>query len=128
MAGFSDYTENKVLDLLRGTAWTPPAGLYIGLYSAAPTDAGGGTEVTTTIRVAGRVAATFPAASGGTMSNSALVDFGTAAGAATVTHFGIFDAASGGNLLAWNAVTTPLAIGAGVQVSFPIGTLTVTLD
>jgi len=128
MAGFSDYLENKVLDHLRGTTYTAPAGLYVALYSAAPTDAGGGTEVTTTIRVAGRPAATFGAASAGSMANSALIDFGASAGTATVTHFALFDAASAGNMLAWAAVTTPLAITPGISVSFAIGALTVTLD
>lgn len=128
MAGFSDYLENAILNHLRGVAYAVPAGLYVALYSAAPTDAGGGTEVTTTIRVAGRVAATLGAASGGSMANSAAVDFGTSAGSASVTHFGIFDAASAGNLLAWAAVTTPLSITAGINVSFAIGALTVALD
>jgi hypothetical protein len=128
MAGFSDYTENKVLDLLRGVAFTPPSGLYVALYSAAPSDAGGGTEVTTTIRTAGRPAATFGAAAAGAISNTALVDFGASAGAATVTHFALFDAASAGNMLAWAPVTVSLAITAGIVVSFPVAALNLTLD
>jgi hypothetical protein len=125
---FSDYLENKILDHLRGTSYTAPGGLYVALYSVAPTDAGGGTEVTTTIRTAGRVAATFGAASGGSISNSALVDFGASAGSATIVAFAVFDAASAGNMLFYGPVTTSLAITAGINVSFAIGALTLTLD
>jgi hypothetical protein len=128
MAGFSDYLENKILDHLRGVAFAIPAGLYVALYSAAPTDAGGGTEVTTTIRAAGRPAASFGAAAAGTMGNNAIVDFGASAGSATVTHFALFDATTAGNMLAWGAVTTQLAITPSITVTFPIGTLTVALD
>lgn len=128
MAGFSDYLENKILDHLRGTAYTVPAGLFVALYSAAPSDAGGGTEVTTILRPAGRPVATFAAASNGAMSNSGTVDFGASAGTASVTHFGLFDAASGGNFLAWAPVTTPLAITPSITVQFVTGALTVSLE
>lgn len=128
MAGFSDFLETAVLNLFRGTDITAPAAVYVGLFSAAPNDAGGGTEVTTTLRAAGRVAATFAAPSGGSIASDAVVDFGAAEGSASVTHYGLFDAASGGNLLAYAAVTTPLAITPGILVEFPIGAITVTLD
>ena len=46
MAGFSDYLEDKVLDhVFGGTAYTAPTTLYVALYTVAPTDTGGGTEV-----------------------------------------------------------------------------------
>ena len=46
MAGFSDYLEDKVLDhVFGGTAYTAPSTLYVALYTVAPTDTGGGTEV-----------------------------------------------------------------------------------
>jgi hypothetical protein len=129
MAGFSDYLENLVLNLFRATNVTAPATIYVGLFSAAPTDAGGGTEVTTTIRVAGRVAATFAAPSGGAIANSATVDFGTAAGGASLTHFGLFDAASAGNLLAWDTLgASAQTASTGNQVIFAAGALTVTVD
>jgi hypothetical protein len=125
MAGFTDYFANKLLDHARGVAYTPPAGLYVALFSVAPTDTGGGTEVTTTIRAAGRLAATFGASAGRQIANSAAVDFGLSAGSANVTHFGIFDAASGGNLLGWNPLTTPIAISPNIDVNFPVSSLTV---
>ena len=48
MAGSkSDYLENEILDhVLGGADYSRPATVYIALYTAAPTDAGGGTEVT----------------------------------------------------------------------------------
>lgn len=128
MAGKSDYLENALLDhVLRNTAYTSPTTVYVGLYTAAPTDAGGGTEVSGGGYA--REAATFGAASGGSISNSAIVDFGTTTGAwGTVTHFGIFDAETAGNLLYWDALTAEKVIGNGDPVSFPIGDLTVTED
>jgi len=46
MASISDYYENKIIDhMLRGQAFTPPSTIYLALYTVAPTDAGGGTEV-----------------------------------------------------------------------------------
>jgi hypothetical protein len=70
MAGKSDYLENKILDhVLRNTAYTSPTTVYVGLYTAAPTDAGGGTEVSGNGYA--REAATFSVASGGATANSA---------------------------------------------------------
>ena len=45
MAGFTDYLEDKVLDhVFGGSAYTAPTTLYVGLFTAAPSDTGGGTE------------------------------------------------------------------------------------
>ena len=45
MAGFSDYLEDKVLDhVFGGTSYTAPGTLYVALFTAAPSDSGGGTE------------------------------------------------------------------------------------
>lgn len=131
MAGKSNYLEDKLLNWLKGTSMgASPSGLYVGLFTADPTDAGTTTnEVTTTIRPAGRVAATFGAITTGSaansMANSSAVDFGNAAAApgADVTHFGIFDAVSGGNMLYSEALTTARSVVLGAAVSFAIGTL-----
>ena len=130
MAGFSDYVENAVLNWIRGTAMpTAPSAVYIGLFSSDPTDAAtGGTEVTTTVRAAGRVAATFGASTTGTMSNSATIDFGSAAGGTTVSHFAAFDAPTGGNKLFSGSLNASKTINAGDPTSFAVGTLTATLD
>lgn len=130
MASFSDYLENKVLDHVVGkTAYTMPT-VHVALFTAAPTDAGGGTEVTggSYARVA-TTGATWAAASAGATSNAAAVNFPTpTASWGTATHFGLYDAATVGNLLAWAPLTTSQAIGTGNTVSFAIGELDITLS
>lgn len=132
MAGKSNYLEDKILNWLKGTSMgTSPAGLYVRLFTADPTDAGStANECTTTIRAGGGVAATFgsitTASGANTMANTGTVDFGTAAGAVTgVSHFGIFDAATGGNMLYSDALTTPRNVALGAAVSFAAGALVV---
>lgn len=124
----SDYLETAICNWIKGTTMpAAPAAVYVALFNGDPLDTGaGGSEVTTTIRVAGRVAVAFGSISGGgLMSNSGIVNFGNAAGAATVTHFAVYDAASTGNLLGSGALTGgSQSIGAGVPVSFAIGSLT----
>ena len=67
--------------------------------------------------------------SGNTASNSAAIEFPTAtAPYGTVTHIGVFDASSGGNLIAYAALTTSKAIDTGDVFRLPAGDLDVTLD
>ena len=131
MSGLSNYTQAALLNWFKGTAMpAAPSGVYVGLFNGDPTDTGSaGAEVTTTIRPGGRVAATFGALTGNTsMANSADVDFGAAAGTATVSHFGLFSAASGGNLLASGAVAQSKSVAATNLVKFATGSLTITVD
>ena len=126
MSTFSDYTEDAVLDhLFRNTALTSPTTVNLALYSEAPTDAVGGTELVVANGYA-REAITFGAASGGSIANTAPVSF-LASGAAwlDVVAIGIFDATT--NLLAWDVITTA-SIGDGDTLTFPIGDITITLD
>jgi len=128
MAGFSDYLENAVLDhVFRASTYTAAATVYAALYTATPSDAGGGTEVSGTAYA--RQAIVFAAASSGTIVNSAIVNFGTAGSAwGTVSTFGVFDAATSGNLLAWDSLTASKTIGEDDPVSFPVGNLSIALD
>jgi hypothetical protein len=133
MAGFSDFAENEILDHVFGnSAYTIPTTYYFALYTANPTDAGGGTEVSGGSYA--RVAVTnnttnFPAASGGSKSNGTAVTFPTAtANWGTVTSVGIFDASTAGNLIAWNTLTTSKTIDNGDTASFAASSLTFTLD
>jgi hypothetical protein len=121
----SDYLANAILNWLDGDAMpTAPADVYVGLFNGDPTAAAsGGTEVTTTIRAAGRVAVTWGAVAGRATENSAAVDFGVAAGGATVTHLALFDAASAGNKLGFTPLDTTRAVTAGDPVVIPIGDL-----
>jgi len=101
MAALSNYAEKLLLDwaMTTGSA-TRPTAWYVALYTAAPDDTGGGTEVSTGGYA--RQSVTFGAASspGGTTSNTNTVSFtASGAGYGTVSHIGIFDNVSGGNLL-----------------------------
>ena len=127
MSDLSDYLENKLLDhVLRNSAYTPPAAVYVGLYTVAPTDAAGGTEVSGS-GYAREVVTFGSAASGGTIANTAAVAF-TAAGGdfGDIVAIGVFDAASAGNLLLWKAVPAT-TINDGDTANFPIGDIDVTL-
>lgn len=134
MAGKSDYLENKLLDHVFGaTTYTAPATLYVALYTAAPTDAGGGTEVSGGSYARAAVTnntTNWPAASGGAKSNGAAITFPTpTANWGTIVAFGVFDAASAGNLLYWGNVTPNKTVNNGDPAPyFAAGALTITED
>jgi hypothetical protein len=120
MTDFSDNLENELLDhVFRNAAYSSPSAVYLALYTANPTDAGGGTEVAGSGYA--REAITFGAASGGAIANTSAVEF-TAGGGnfGTITAVGIFDASTSGNLLAWNEITS-VTINDGDTLNFPIG-------
>ena len=143
MSAFSNYLENKLADhLFRTTTFSQPATIYIGLYTAAPSDSGGGTEVSggSYARVQngpgdsnwkGTHGTTSGASSGtgGQVSNAGVVTFPTpTANWGSITHFGIFDASSGGNLLFHGALTAAKTVNNGDPApTFPADSLTVTL-
>lgn len=131
MTAFSNYLENKVLDhTLRGAsgAYTAPTTVYVGLFTSDPTDAGSGTEVSGGSYA--RQSVTFgTAASSGSISNTAAVVFATASASwGTITHIGILDNSTGGNLMYHGAVTTSKTISSGDTFSISIGNLTVSLN
>ena len=101
----SNYLENKVLDHFLGTTESSfDSTIFIGLFSSDPTDAGSGTEISGNGYA--RQSISFNAGSGGTATNSGAVEFTASGGAwSTVTHFGIFDAVSSGNLLYHGALS-----------------------
>lgn len=142
MSAMSDYLENKLVDhLFRAQTLSAPSTLHIGLLTSAPSDSGGGTEVSgnnysrvavtsSLANWAGTQAAastTASSGSGGQTSNNAAITFPTPSGNwGTVSHFGIFDAASGGNLLFHGALTIAKTINQSDTVSFPAASLTIT--
>lgn len=129
MSSFSDYTENKVCELIVGkTGFTTPTA-YVALFTAAPSDSGGGTECTGGSYARKSTAGSdWGAASGGVIANSAAITFVTPSGSwGTATHFALFDASTVGNMLAWAPLTSSQAIGTGNTVSFAIGALTITV-
>lgn len=128
MSNASDYLEDALLDhVLRNTAFTQPSALYVGLFTSDPTDAGTGTEVSGTNYA--RTAVTFGAASSGTATNSADVEFPAAGsgGWGTVTHIGIYDASSSGNLLIHSALTASKAVDEADIFTITSGNLSVSL-
>lgn len=127
MSAISNYLENALVNAtLRNTAYTSPATVYVGLFTTDPTDAGSGTEVSGGSYV--RQSATFAAPSNGASSTSADVTFPQAtANWGTVTHFGIYDASTAGNLLYHGALTTSKTIETGDVFKISSGNLTVTL-
>ena len=129
MAGFSDYLEDKVLDhVFGGNAYTAPTTLYVALYTVAPTDTGGGTEVSGGGYVRQSSAFTVSGTNPTTASNSAAVEYPTAtADYGTVVAVGIFDALSSGNLLAYANLTTSKVVSTGDVFRFNTGDLDVTL-
>lgn len=125
---FSNIFETRVLTwVFTADAVTRPASWYLALFTTDPTDAGSGTEVSTTGTAYARQSATFTV-SGDTASNSAAIEFPTAtASYGTVTHVGIFDASTGGNLIAHAALTTSKAIDTGDVFRIPTNDLDITL-
>ena len=155
MTAFSDIAENKLIDWFfraqaigitgaTAAAGTGPATLYVGLFTATPSDAGGGTEVSggsyARVSVTSSLAnwagtqgaGTTTASTGttGTTSNNNAITFPSPTGNwGTITSIGIFDAVSGGNLLIWGPLTTSKTVNNGdAAPSFPAGTLQFQID
>jgi hypothetical protein len=127
MAAMSNYLENALINAtLRNTSYTTPTTVYVGLYTSDPTDANTGTEVTGGSYA--RKAATFGAPSNGASTISSAIEFDQATGSwGTVTHFGILDASTSGNLLYHGALTASKTIDTGDVFKFATSALTVTL-
>ena len=115
MSAMSNYLELKFLDHFLGTASTSaPSTVYLSLHTADPTDAGSGAEVSTSSSGYVRKAIAFSAASSGSATNSGAVEFDTATSSwGTITHIGIWDASSSGNLLFYGALSASKAIASG---------------
>ena len=124
----SDYLENKLLDhVLTNTAYTSPTTVYVGLYTVAPTDAGGGTEVTGNNYA--RESVSFASAVAGETSNDAEVEFGTPSATwGEVVAFGVFDADTAGNLLYWGDLTNAKTINSGDVVKMLVAELQISED
>jgi len=145
MAAMSDYLENKLVDFLfRAQTFTPPATLYVALYTANPTDSSAGTEVTggSYARVAvtsslanwaGTQAAASTTAStgtGGTTSNNAAITFPSpTANWGSVTGTAVMDASTAGNMWFFGALGTAKTVNNGdAAPSYAAGQITIQLD
>lgn len=125
------YAANKILDHMHGkTSFTMPTQVYLALFTSSPTIAGGGTEVSATSSGYARIPITsnLTLSSGGASSNSAVVVFGPSTTSwGTITHFATFDAATGGNMLVFNALTAPKTIGAGDKAEWAVSAFSMSL-
>lgn len=136
MAGLNTGVQQKVLDHIVGkTSYTIPS-VWVALFTAAPSDAGGGTECTGgSYARKSTAAADWVAATSATPSvsaNATVITFVTPTGSwGTATHFALMSSLAGttsADYIGWAALGTPQAIGTGNSVTFAIGALTVTLD
>ena len=134
MAGFSDFWENKILDYLFGKDGYSPPTIHIGLSTSDPGDDGSGLSEPngngySRIQTSG---SDWNASTGGVISNSQDISFSQATGNwGTITHFALFDAVSGGNILASGALSAAKTIGDGDTTKFTGGSpgyLQVSLD
>lgn len=155
MASLSDFAENKLIDFLfRGQALgitgatagagTGPATIYVALYTANPTDSTAGTEVSggsyARVAVASSLAnwagtqgagtTTVSTGSSGTTSNNNAITFpAPTANWGVITGAALCDSSSGGNILAFGALTVNKTVNNGdAAPSFPAGSLTFQID
>lgn len=140
----TDYLENKLIDVvLRGQAFSEasPASLYVALFTSACSDTAGGTEVSgggyARVAIARSDSAwkstngTTSGAStgtGGNSTNAGAINFGTTSAPwGTVTHWGLYDATSAGNLWICGTLTSQ-SIPSGATVQFNTDALSVTVQ
>ena len=124
---FTNFLETEILDhVFAGAAYTAPSTLYLGLFTSAPGETGGGTELSGSAYVRKPIAFTT---SGDTTSNNAAVEFPTATGSwGTVTHVGVFDASTSGNLMVYATLTASKTVASGDVFRVPSGDLDITLN
>ena len=131
MAGFSDYWENKILDHIFGKANYSPPTIYVALSTSDPQDnasglAEPGGDAYARVQTS---ASDWNAASGGSLDNTTNIIFPQATGNwGTITHFALFDAATGGHLLMYGALSQPQTIDSGKTIKFAAGDLNINLD
>ena len=128
MAELSNYLENNLLDhVLRGTSYTSPTTVFVGLYTSDPGDDNSGAECTGGAYA--RQTLSVTTASGGIVTSSADVTFPQATDNwGTISHIGLLDAVTAGNLLMHTPLTTSKTIELGDIFKVPLGNLTATLD
>ncbi|GED43175.1 MULTISPECIES: hypothetical protein [Pseudomonadota] len=133
MAAFSDYLESGILNAtLRGQSLSTPSSIYIALFTSDPTDEASGNELTDSAYLRQDAAKgetisngwTAPTVSGDGMmsSNAKVIQFPPIAdGSVTISHYGIFDAQTGGNLLYHGAFTVSKTLEVNDVLSVDIG-------
>lgn len=125
----SDYLEGKIIDyVLRNGTFASPTSVYLGLFTATPSDAGGGTEVSGGAYERYTLTGAFDAAASAATANTSLITFPTATDVwGFVTSVGIFDAPIAGNLLFYGSFDTSLQVDTGDTLSIAAGALDISL-
>ena len=143
MSQFSDYLEDQIIETtLRGAPFIVPAGVYVALFTADPTDdpedGGYVNEVQTSAwpayvrkdsRNGGAAGSGWTGSANGVSTNAQVITFpaNDGAGSVTVTHIGLVDASTGGNLLYHAPLVASKTLLVGDVLSFAIGAITVTV-
>lgn len=121
----TNYGETYVLGLIKSAKT-----YYLGVLTATPTDSSDGTEVTGGAYA--RQAITFAVPVSGdpsSMTNAAAIEFPTAtAGWGTVVAWGVYDAATGGNLVWYGTLSTAKELSANDTIIVHAGDLKLTID
>lgn len=120
--GISSYLANELLDAVGNAGAFSVTTVYIKLHTAAPGSAGTSNAATETTRKA----ASFAAASGGSMASDADITWTGIAGSQDATHFTAWDDPTAGNFL-FSGTITANAYTAGDTYTIPSGSLTVSL-
>tara|TARA_R100000700_G_scaffold9875_1_gene14312 strand:- start:146 stop:532 length:387 start_codon:yes stop_codon:yes gene_type:complete len=128
MSAMSDYLELKFLDHFLSVASTSsPSAVYLGLATGSIGDDASGSELTGNNY--SRKAITFASASSGSIASNSAVEFDPATGSwGDVSHWGIFDASSSGNLLFHGSFTASKTIASGDILKVASGSLTITAN
>ena len=124
----SNYLENALGNaVLRGSAFTSPPAIYVGLFTTDPQDDNSGTEVSGGAYT--RKTITFNAPSNGVFTSSADVSFDQATATwGTITHLALFDQLSGGNQLFHTPLDISKLVETGDIFTIRAGQLTVTFE
>lgn len=132
MNNLSSYLETALLNhVFRGVTYTPPAAIYVALYTSNPTKMDTGQEVVGGGYVRRSVTFSVPALESNlkTIKNNADLVFPTAtANWNAVTHVGLRDAATGGNLLMFGDLQDVRSILTNDIFKFLIGQLQLSLS
>lgn len=123
---FTNYYENLIQNhLLGGAGSLAQATWHLALFTAAPGEAGGGTECTGGAYARKAITnnvTNWPTTTTGTKSLGVSTAFDEASNNwGTITHWGLMDASTGGNLCMYGALTTPVAVSQGDVARFPAG-------
>lgn len=116
---------DEVIDVvLRNSAFSSAAALYVSLHTATPGEDGSNEN---SAYDGDRKSVTFDAPSSGLSTNAGSVTFANMP-AITVTHIGIWDAATGGNFIWGAALTASKVVSASDSFVIAAGDLDVDLS